>query len=117
MKDNTSEPIKVHKYDHTDIRPREGAADDLPKHRFMFLADVAGDNSELFGLQDDYVDNHYIARHLKELGAVGAGVVLDEESCMFYAYFTTQHAGTEFLQKLSAWLVQKARLIEKAKAY
>lgn len=115
MKDNKGELVKAHKYDHTDIRPHEDPTDS--KHPFMFLADVAGDNAELFELQDNYIDNHYIANKLKELGAVGPGVVLDEEACMFYAYFTTQHVGTEFLRKLSAWLVQKAHLLEKAKAY
>lgn len=79
-----------------------------------FIADVAGDNSDLF---DYAVSNHDIAKKLTELGAVSKGVKLDPETCCFYAYFKTDKDGLDFLKKLSAYLKQKSKLLEKAKAY
>lgn len=93
-------------------------ASDLQIHgdgyEVQFIADVAGDNSDLF---DYAVTNHDIADKLNELGAVTQGVTLDAESCCFYAYFKTKDAGVAFLKKLSAYLKQKAQLLEKAKSY
>ena len=114
MKNDDQDPIRAHRYDHTDIRP---STFDDPEYPFMFIGDVAGDNSYLFELQEGRVDNHFIAKKMQELCAVGEGVMLDEEACLLYAFFKTQHIGIEFLKKLSAWLSQKARLLERAKEY
>jgi hypothetical protein len=96
-------------YDATDLREYPDG-----EHPFEFVADVAGDNSDLF---DYAVSNHDIANKLTELGAVTDGVVLDEEDCCFYAYFDSKEEGIAFLKKLSAYLKQKAQLLEKARAY
>jgi hypothetical protein len=109
----TVEKVALKVYDHTDIRD-ECTYDG---HPFEFIADVAGDNPWLSDLQEVAVDNHFIADKLRQLGAVEDGVILDCESCCFYAYFRTKHAGVEFLRKLRAWLTQKAHLLEKARAY
>jgi len=114
MRTQNPEPIVAHRYDHTDIRP---STFDDPRFPFMFLADVAQENAHLFELQEGRIDNHFIAKKMKELGAVENGIQLEEEGCMFYAFFKSQHVGTEFLKKLSAWLSQKARLLEKARSY
>ena len=102
-----------HKYNHTDIRLNEHGEIQYP---FVFIEDVAGDNSDLFVLEEEQVDNQWIARKLQDLGAVTEGVKL-EPCAVFYAYFTSQHAGTMFLKKLTAWLSQKAHLLDKARAY
>ena len=102
-----------HKYDHTDIRPNERIEATWP---FMFVADVANENSNLFVLDDEYIDNAWIAEHLRKMGAVTSGVRL-EPNALFYAYFVSHTRGSEFLRKLSAWLSQKARLLDKAKSY
>jgi hypothetical protein len=109
----TDEKVEIKVYDHTDIR------DECRCHgyEFSFLADVAGENPWLSDLQDTVVDNHYIAERLQQMGAATNGVKLDPEGCCLFVYFKTKHDGVEFLKKLRAWLHQKARLLEKARAY
>ena len=109
----TTEKVEIKVYDHTDIRDECTTRG----HPFEFIADVAGENPWLSDLQDAPVDNHFIAEKLIQLGAVTDGVKLDPESCCFFAYFKEKHDGVEFLKKLRAWLNQKARLLEKARAY
>jgi hypothetical protein len=105
---------QFHKYDHTDIRTNDRGDKEYP---FMFVADVAQENSNLFVLDEEYVDNQWIAHRLKELGAVEDGVKLDHNPNIFYAYFASNHVGCQFLRKLSAWLSQKAHLLDKARSY
>lgn len=95
-------------YDSSDLRPYTYDA----AYKFEFIADVAGDNPDIFE-----GDNHDVADKLKSLGAIGKGDELDEESGCFFIYFKTEEAGIAFLKKLSAYIRQKKNRIEKAKAF
>ena len=100
--------MDVKTYDHTDLR----VYDYDKKYKFEFIADVAGDNPDVFE-----GDNHDVANKLKSLGAIGKEDCLDEESACFYIYFKSREAGVAFLKKLSAYIRQKKALYEKAKAF
>ena len=107
--------LEYHIYDSTDLREVENYDPALAEGwRFMFYADVAGDNSDLFA---DPIDNKGLTDKLKSVGAVDKEVLLSPEACCFYAYFTSKKSGVEFLKKLSAYLVQKKSLLEKAKDF
>ena len=107
--------MQFQQYDASDLRSTEYRKD--PDYPFEFIADVAGDNADLFVMDEEVVDNNELGRRMAELGAVTKGVKLDPESCCFYAYFKSGPDGIAFLKKLSAYLSQKAKLLEKAKAF
>jgi hypothetical protein len=102
--------MEIKTYNHTDLRSIENREDN--KYLFEFIADVAGDNPDIFD-----GDNHEVARKLKSLGAFGKGDCPDEESCLFYIYFKSKKSGIEFIKKLSAYIRQKKSILEKAQAY
>jgi hypothetical protein len=102
--------IKI--YDHSDLRSTDYRDD--KKYKFEFIADLLGDNPEIF---EDCGDNHGVANKLKQLGAFGKGDSPDEEAACFYIYFRDKAAGVNFLKKLSAYIRQKKSLIETAKAF
>ena len=85
------------------------------KFKFQFIANVTADNHELFA--DTDMDNNQLGEKLEELGAVGKSDSLDTEMCCFYIYFKTKDAGVSFLKKLTAYLEQKRKLLQKAKAF
>lgn len=101
--------MEIKTYDHTDLQVME---DNSSKFKFKFIADVAGDNPDVFD-----GDNHLVANKLKSLGALGREDGLDEESSCFYIYFKTREAGIAFLKKLSAYIKQKKTLVEKARDF
>lgn len=87
------------------------------KFKWQFIADVVGDNGDVFAHDDGWVNNNELGSRLEKLGAVTKGVCLDTESCCFYAYFKTKAAGVAFLKKLNAYLSQKANLLRQAKEF
>jgi len=101
--------MKAKTYNETDLMEITREGED---YSYEFIADVAGDNHELFDL-----DNKELVRKLEELQATGPNDVLDPESSCLYAYFKSKKEGVAFLKKLSAYLNQKARLLDKALAY
>ena len=102
-------------YDESDLRSTEYREDKV--YPWEFIANVAGENADLFNHEDVWVDNNEIGRRLTELGAVSKGVQLDTESACFYAYFKTRAVGEAFLKKLSAYISQKAGLLGRAKSF
>lgn len=104
--------MEIKTYDHTDLRSTDYRND--KDYKFEFIADLVGDNPEVF---EECDDNHAVANKLKSLGAFGKGDVPDEEASCFYIYFKDKSAGMAFLKKLSAYIRQKKHLLEKAKAF
>jgi hypothetical protein len=83
-------------------------------YKYEFIADLIGDNPDIFEKCDD---NHTVADKLKSLGAFGKEDIPDEESSCFYIYFKDKGAGVSFLRKLSAYIRHKKHLLEKARAF
>jgi len=101
-------------YDETDIQEKpEQQSESGEAFRFSFVRDLPGDNPDVLG---DY-NNVELARKLQELGAFGPDDQLDPEVGCFYAYFNTRKDAWEFIRKLNAYVGQKARLLQEAKAY
>jgi hypothetical protein len=107
--------MQIKTYDETDLRELTCTDSQNVKFKYQFIADVAGDNIDVF--EDISIDNNELGTKMWELGAVGARDCLDTESCCFYIYFKTKKDGIAFLKKLSAYLIQKKKLLEEAKAY
>jgi hypothetical protein len=103
--------MQIKTYDESDLQ--EYTYD--KNFKFQFIANVTADNGELFEGED--MDNNQLGNKLTELGAVGKSDSLDTEMCCFYIYFKTKQAGATFLKKLNAYLEQKRKLLQKAKAY
>jgi len=83
------------------------------EYPYSFISDVPGDNPDVLG----EFDNHQLADRLTEHKAVTGAVLLDCETCCFYAYFTNLPAARAFIKKLNAYISQKARLIREAHAF
>ena len=104
--------MQIKTYDATDLQKSEYVDD---TYNYQFIADVVGDNADI--LEETVADNNELYWKLKELGAIGKRDCGDTECCCFYIYFVTKKAGLEFIKKLNAYLTQKRKLLEEAKAF
>ena len=109
--------MEVKKYDHTDLRELDPERKKHEGFAFEFIADVVGDNPDLFAVEDDAVDDVSFSVKLESLGAFGKNDKIEAEASCLWVYFRCRADGTAFLHKLTAYLVQKAKLIDKAKGY
>lgn len=104
--------MQIKTYDETDLQKSEFVDD---HYNYQFIADVVGDNADL--LEETISDNNELYAKLKEVGALGKDDCGDPEACCFYIYFVTKKAGVDFIKKLNAYLTQKRKLLEEARAF
>jgi len=103
--------MNVKTYDYDDLRSTDYRNDDT--YKFEFIADIAGDNADLF----DGLDNHEVNVKLKKKGVLSKEDCDDVESCCYYVYFKTKEAGMSFIDKLNGYIAEKAQLIRAAAAF
>lgn len=108
--------MQLKTYDETDIRGQPplcltGEATD--SYNFLFMEDVAGDNYELFEARD----NDDVAFRLEEAGVITSADRDAPESSILYVYFKQKKDALAFIKRLNAYLQEKARKLEDAKAY
>jgi len=105
--------MDLHLYSGDDLRNSQSLTIDGNEYKFSFIADVPGDNPDVFG----EFDNHELADRLQRFKAIGDDDRLDCEMCCFYIYFQRKEDGLAFIQKLNAYISQRSRLLREAEAF
>ena len=110
--------MEVRRYNHEDLRALDEEQRKVYGSSFEFIADVVGDNPDVFSLDNDSVtDNSALVSKLRTLGAFGKEDHVECKGACLWIYFKRKEDGLNFVHRLTAYLVQKAKLIEKARGY
>jgi len=110
--------MELRKYGYQDLRELDAEQQKVLGRKFEFIADVVGDNPDLFVLDNDVVtDNCSLVSKLRDLGAFSKQDHVECKSACLWIYFNRKDDGLNFVHKLTAYLIQKAKLIEKARGY
>ena len=99
----------IETYEFEDLRDAPEGAD----HRYEFIADLPGDNPDIF--RD--MDNQQALVRLNERGVLDNEMRPEVEVACFYIYFTTQEAGRRFISKLNGYIINKAKKLEEASEF
>ena len=81
--------------------------------KFMFVADLPGDNPDLF----PDLDNKMLTERLKEKGVIDAQMSADPEDCVFYIYFAHREHGRRFISAINHYLLAKAEKLSEAQGF
>ena len=105
--------MEIKTYDDEDLQDYVTAEDDVPRYSYQFIADLPGDNPDLFST----MDNHDMCERLVARGVITPQMTADEESCCFYIYFTCREDGRKFISALNSYLLKKAEKLQDALEY